>query len=85
MVEAEQVQDTVNQELIKPGFCGHSCLLSFPGRRVQRNDNIAQEPWGDVAEGPFLHGERHDIGGTGSIQVRLVQISDFLIAYNEDR
>jgi len=85
MVESEQVQDTVNQKLIKPGFCRHSCLLSFPGRRVKRNDYIAQEPRSDIAEGALLHGESHDIGGTGPIQVRPVQLCHFLIGYNEDR
>jgi hypothetical protein len=85
VVEAEQMQNTVNQELIKSGFCGHSSVLRFPGRRVQGNDDIAQKSRGDVAERPLLHGECHDIGGTGSIQVCLVQISNFLITYKEDR
>ena len=85
MVESEQVQDAVNQELIKPVFCCHACLLSFPGRGVKRNDYIAQECRGDVAKGAFLHGKSHDIGRAGPIQVRPVQLCHFMIGYNEDR
>jgi len=84
MVESEQVQDAVNQELIKPGFCCHAGLMSLPNRRVKRNDHIAQEPRVDIAEWALLHGESHDIGGTGPIQVRPVQFCHFLIGDNQD-
>lgn len=85
MVKSEQVQDAVDQKLVKSRFSRYSRILSLAGRRVKRNDQVSEQVWGDVTERALPHGEGNYVGRTGSVQILFIKLSHLVIVYNNDR
>jgi len=85
VVVAEKVQYTVDEKLIYALFHIHTCRLGFLFGRVRANNQIAQQIGIDLRKGTFSHGERNDVGGPRSVEIRLVQPGDFVFAYKKNR
>ena|GEM_PF-2861437 len=80
MIIAEKVYDAMNQKLVDPSFHIDPCGIRFFSRRFKTNDNVAHQVGIDFGKGAFAHRKRNDVGRSGSIQIRLVQPSDFILA-----
>lgn len=63
----------------------HARCLRFLFGRVRANNQIAQQIGIDFGKRTFSHGERNDVGGPGSVEIRLVQPGDFVFAYKKNR
>jgi len=57
MVIAEQVQDAVNQQLVKTIFRGNTSSFSLSGACVRRNDHISEYLGVDLAKVTLSHRE----------------------------
>ncbi len=84
MVIAEQMQDTVHQQLVEPLFQAYAAILRFPCRGIGRYDHIPQKIRSQVREFTFPHGKSDDVCGTTAVEVLLVQFFYLGIIDNND-
>jgi len=84
MIIAEDMQDAVDQQLIKAAFHRHFCVGGFPCAGIRRNHHVSKQEGIDSPVFSFLHGKRDDVGGAGMVQVRLIEFLDARIIHDQD-
>ena len=85
MVEAEQVQDAVNQKFIEAQLRVHARRQGLFGACVHGYDDVPQQLWMDIGMLTLPHGKRDDIGGTLVLKVHFVEAGDLRIIDQHQR
>ena len=85
MIEAEQVQNTMNQQFGEMEGKADAGRLRLTLAGFHRNDHIAQQMGGDVAKGPLVHGKGQDVGRAGTAAVGLIEGGDAGIVDDQKR
>ncbi len=84
MIIAEDVQDTVDQQLIKASLQWHFGVVGLPCTGIHGNHHVAKQVGVDPPMFSFLHCKGDDIGGTGMIQVCLVELLNARVIHDQD-
>lgn len=85
MVISENMQNAVNQQLIKAIFHRYAGLLRLLGTSVCRNYDVAQQVRINIPKFTLAHGKGDDIGGPAMIQIRMVHLCDAGIIHDQYR
>jgi len=83
MIIAEDVQDAMDQQLIKAPFLGHPSVGSLPCAGVHGNYHVSQQVGVDAPMFSFLHGKGDDIGGAVMAQVPFVKFLNARIIHDQ--
>ena len=85
MIEAEQMQDTMNQQFGEMERKADTGRLRFAPAGFHRNDHIAQQMGGKVAEGALFHGKGQYVGRAGTTAIGLIEGGDAGIVDDQKR
>ena len=85
MIEAEQMQDTMNQQFGEMELEAHAAGFCLALAGFHRNDHIPQQVGDDVAKGALLHGKGQDIGRAGAAAIGLIEGGDAGIVDDQKR
>jgi hypothetical protein len=85
MIEAEQVQDTMNQQFGEMELEAHAAGFRLALAGFHRNDHIPQQVGGDVAKRALFHGKGQDIGRVGTTAIGLIEGGDAGIVDDQKR
>lgn len=84
MVVAEEMQDAVDQQLVKAFIYAEPGHFGFLKTGIHRYDDIPKQLGIDIAMGPFTHRKGDDVGGPLMLQVVLIELSDTRVVYDQD-
>ncbi len=84
MVITEQVQDTMDQQLVETLIYAEARRPPLPCTGIHGDDHITQQMGINVSMGPLAHGKCNDVGGSLALQIIPVELSDALIIHYQD-
>ncbi len=84
VIIAEDMEDTVDQQLIETPINGHSGVFGFSGASIHRYHDISQQVWIEAPMLSLLHGKGDDVGWTCVVQVRPVNLFNSRVIHNQD-
>ena len=82
MIKSHQMQDAVDEQLGYSFQKGGVCIIRLFLGCFTRNDNITQQPWGDMGKFTFLHGKCQNICGFVNSPVSLVELLNLIVVRN---